>query len=151
MRAWIEREIFGYDENQKLQKMACLKLQGLRSGKVVANNNIENNGNYSLDVIWNTFRANKLLILKALKNKTFSSEQAKMGYVCAIVREHLNDMYQRMKNAELSKSKQDAVNIDVDSYNKNNYHKQTIDYEILHLRISGNECGFNKFFSQQSC
>ena len=129
MCAWIEREIFGYDENQKLQKMACLKLQGLRSGKVVANNNIENNGNYSLDVIWNTFRANKLLILKALKNKTFSSEQAKMGYVCAIVREHLNDMYQRMKNAELSKSKQDAVNIDVDSYNKNIYHKQTIDYE----------------------
>lgn len=129
MCAWIEREIFGYDKNQKLQKMACLKLQGLRSGKVVANNNIENNGNYSLDVIWNTFRANKLLILKALKNKTFSSEQAKMGYVCAIVREHLNDMYQRMKNAELSKSKQDAVNIDVDSYNKNNYHKQTIDYE----------------------
>ena len=52
-----------------------------------------------------------------------------MGYVCAIVREHLNDMYKRMKNAELSKSKQDAVNIDVDSYNKNNYHKQTIDYE----------------------
>ena len=129
MCAWIEREIFGYDENQKLQKMACLKLQGLRSGKVVANNNIENNGNYSIDVIWNTFRANKLLILKALKNKTFSSEQAKMGYVCAIVRGHLNDMYQRMKNAELSKSKQDAVNIDVDSYNKNNYHKQTIDYE----------------------
>ena len=129
MCAWIEKEIFGYDENKKLQKMACLKLQGLRSGKVVANNNIENNGNYSLDVIWNTFRANKLLILKALKNKTFSSEQAKMGYVCAIVREHLNDMYQRMKNAELSKSKQDAVNIDVDSYNKNNYHKQTIDYE----------------------
>ena len=129
MCAWIEREIFGYDENQKLQKMACLKLQGLRSGKVVANNNIENNGNYSLDVIWNTFRANKLLILKALKNKTFSSEQAKMGYVCAIVREHLNDMYKRMKNAELSKSKQDVVNIDVDSYNKNNYHKQTIDYE----------------------
>lgn len=129
MCAWIEREIFGYDENQKLQKMACLKLQGLRSGKVVANNNTENNGNYSIDVIWNTFRANKLLILKALKNKTFSSEQAKMGYVCAIVREHLNDMYQRMKNAELSKSKQDAVNIDVDSYNKNNYHKQTIDYE----------------------
>ena len=39
MCAWIEREIFGYDENQKLQKMACLKLQGLRSGKVVANNN----------------------------------------------------------------------------------------------------------------
>ena len=109
MCAWIEKEIFGYDENQKLQKMACLKLQGLRSGKVVANNNIENNGNYSIDVIWNTFRANKLLILKALKNKTFSSEQAKMGYVCAIVREHLNDMYQRMKNAELSKSKQDAV------------------------------------------
>lgn len=129
MCAWIEKEIFGYDENQKLQKMACLKLQGLRSGKVVANNNIENNGNYSIDVIWNTFRANKLLILKALKNKTFSSEQAKMGYVCAIVRGHLNDMYKRMKNAELSKSKQDAVNIDVDSYNKNNYHKQTIDYE----------------------
>lgn len=129
MCAWIEREIFGYDENQKLQKMACLKLQGLRSGKVVANNNTENNGNYSIDVIWNTFRANKLLILKALKNKTFSSEQAKMGYICAIVREHLNDMYKRMKNAELSKSKQDAVNIDVDSYNKNNYHKQTIDYE----------------------
>lgn len=129
MCAWIEKEIFGYDENQKLQKMACLKLQGLRSGKVVANNNIENNGNYSLDVIWNTFRANKLLILKALKNKTFSSEQAKMGYVCAIVREHLNDMYKRMKNAELSKSKQNAVNIDVDSYNKNNYHKQTIDCE----------------------
>ena len=41
MCAWIEKELFGYNEDQKLQTMACLKLQGLRKGKAVANNNME--------------------------------------------------------------------------------------------------------------
>ena len=52
---------------------------------------------YPIDVIFNTFKANKYVILKAIKGKTFNSEDQKMAYICAIVSSRINDMYTRMK------------------------------------------------------
>ena len=39
--SWVEKEIFGYDSNQKLQKNAILRLKGLSTGQVIANNKCE--------------------------------------------------------------------------------------------------------------
>lgn len=130
MCAWIERELFGYDENQKLQTMACLKLQGLRKGKVIGNNHTEDYGNYSVECVFNTFKFYKNTILNALKGKTFSSETAKMGYICAIIRDKINNMYVRMKNAKNNQERRERAALNkVDYRTEHNvqYQRQTED------------------------
>ena len=122
---WIEKELFNYDDNQKLQKAACLRLQGLKKGKIIANNKIADNGNYTVECVFNTFKADKEKILKALKYKTFKNETTKMAYICAIVRGDINDMYTRMKNVEVAKSKQESINIDAQNSDPVEYHSQT--------------------------
>lgn len=108
---WLEVNIFNYHvPYQRLQTDACLVLTGLQKGKAMANNNIEDNGFYPFNVILMTFKANKILIQNAIKGKTFNSERQKMSYVCAIVRDKLNDMYSRYLNAQ--KAKEQAENFD---------------------------------------
>ena len=98
---WVERELMGYSGTQRLHKNACLRLQGAKKRtKVWQNNSHEMYGEYPIDVIFNTFKANKYVILKAIKGKTFNSEDQKMAYICAIVSSRINDMYTRMKNAK---------------------------------------------------
>lgn len=125
---WIEREILDYDENQKMQKKACLRIQGLFKGQVFANNNCETFGSYNCEVVLNTFKANKAKIKNALAGKTFASEENKVGYVCAIVRDRINDMYTRMKNAKKNQE-QAEISINASSvYNETAaYQRQTED------------------------
>lgn len=108
--AWIELNIFEYTPQQKLQRKAVLVLDGLRKGQMVANNNCDQHGEYSMKIILLTFKANKTIILNALRGKEFPSEEQKMKYVCAIVRDKLNDMYTRYLNAQ--KSEEHIKNID---------------------------------------
>ncbi len=125
MCLWIEKELFNYDENQKLQKQACLRLQGLKKGKVIANNNTKDNGNYSIECVFNTFKLNKEKILKALQYKTFKDETSKMAYICAIVRNNINDMYIRMKDAELKQKKNENLQIENQISKSAEYKSQT--------------------------
>ena len=108
---WVEKEIFGYDENQRLQSKACMRLQGLRTGQVIANNSHEKNGDYSIDVILTTFKLKKDIILRAINHKDFTSEENKMAYVCAIVRNNINEVYSKMKAEEKSKARVYDANI----------------------------------------
>lgn len=125
MCSWIERELFDYDENQKLQKQACLRLQGLKKGKVIANNKTKDNGSYSIECVFNTFKANKEKILKALKYKTFKDENNKMAYICAIVRGNINDMYIRMKDAQLKQEQSKNIQIEHQTSDAAEYKTQT--------------------------
>ena len=127
MCLWIERELFGYDGNQHLHKDACGFLQGLRKGQGYANNSHDQYGNYSVEVIFNTFKIQKANILRAIKGKEFSSEDKKMAYICRIVEKHLNDMYTRMKNAKESEKKIDNVNLDAVQNVSASYQRQTSD------------------------
>lgn len=114
--AWIEREIMGYDSNQKLQKAAVLRIRGLAHGQSVANNKQDQYGDYSAEVILLTFKANKSLILNALRGKNFDSENGKIGYCCAIVRDRINDIYTRLNNAKKSQEKIEEVNTSIIDY-----------------------------------
>ena len=111
--AWIEVNIFNYSPNQKLQERACQALRGLQKGKVFGNNELPDNGKYPFNVILMTFKANKTTIQNALKNKTFESEQLKMQYVCAIVRDKINDIYNRYLNAQKTQEKVETVDTSV--------------------------------------
>ena len=103
---WVEINIFDFDgKTQKLQKQTCLVLDGLRKGQEVANNDNDTYGEYPLNVILMTFKANKIQIKNAIKNKEFDSDKNKMLYVCAIVRDKLNDMYTRYLKTQKVKEK----------------------------------------------
>jgi hypothetical protein len=112
---WIEINIFNYDitKKQRLQKSACCVLEGLRKGQDIANNEDVTYGEYPLNIILMTFKANKTNILNAIRNKQFKNESSKMLYVCAIVRDQLNDVYSRYLNAQKTKEKVEIVDTSI--------------------------------------
>lgn len=114
--SWVELNIFEYEPTQKLQRAACLTLEGLRRGQVTANNNQDTYGEYPINVILLAFKANKVQILNAIRGKNFESEDKKMRYCCAIVRDKLNDIYTRYLNAQKSQEKVERVDTSVMSY-----------------------------------
>ena len=57
--SWVELNIFEYEPTQKLQRQACLTLDGLRKGQVTAHNGQDTYGEYPINVILMTFKANK--------------------------------------------------------------------------------------------
>ena len=115
---WLEVNIFNYDiKIQRLQKKACLILKGLQTGQNVINNNCEKFGDYPFNVILMTFKANKLKILNAIRNKDFENDESKkMSYVCAIVRDKINDMYTRYLNAQKTQEKVESVDTSIMTY-----------------------------------
>lgn len=125
MCSWIERELMGYTGTQRLHKNACLRLQGLRKGQHVANNSCEMYGEYPVNVVFNTFKANKFVILRAINGKTFETEDQKMAYICAIVSNRINDMYTRMKNAKKSEEKSEVIDIGAQNSEVAKYQRQT--------------------------
>lgn len=111
--AWVELNIFEYEPTQKLQRQACLTLEGLRRGQVTANNKQDTYGEYPITVILLTFKANKNVLLSALRGKNFESEDKKMRYVTAIIRDKLNDVYSRWLNAQKTQKKTDQVDTSI--------------------------------------
>ena len=134
--AWVEANIFNYSKEQKLQKQASFVLRGLQKGKAVGNNMIEDNGLYPLNVILMTFKANKVQIQNALKNKSFDSEKQKMMYVCAIVRDKINDMYSRYLNAQKAQEKVDTANTSIMSHEGAEYKSNNTERKI-NKRLEG--------------
>jgi hypothetical protein len=129
---WMEINIFNYDitKEQRLQKKACLILKGLRRGQNVANNKNQTYGNYPDSIILMTFKANKNQILNAIRNKDFEDESNKMSYVCAIVRDKINDMYSRYLNAQKTQEKVESVDTSIMThegaeYKTNNTERKT--------------------------
>ena len=51
-----------------------------------------------------------------MRNKNFDSEAKAIGYMAAIIRDRLNDMYTRYINAKKSKEKINNVNTDIMEY-----------------------------------
>lgn len=123
---WLELNIFNYDiKTQRLQKKACLILKGLQVGQNVRNNNCEKYGDYPFNVILMTFKANKTKIQNAIRNKDFEDESKKMAYVCAIVRDKINDMYSRYLNAQKTQEKVENVDTSIAEYKGMEYKAKT--------------------------
>lgn len=134
---WVELNIFNYDiKIQRLQKKACLILKGLKVGQNVANNNCEKYGDYPFNVILMTFKANKIKIQNAIRNKDFEDESKKMAYVCAIVRDKINDMYSRYLNAQKTQEKVESVDTSIMSYDGAKYKSNNSERKV-NKRLEG--------------
>ncbi len=108
---FVKVNVMNYDDKQALSKNITLRLKGLLNDKFMANNNIQNNADYSFKVILNTFKFCMPEIKKAVKTKEFKSEMQKFNYILAIVNNKINDVYIRMKKAE--KHDKEIENIDI--------------------------------------
>lgn len=114
--AYIETEILGYEKTQKLQRAGVNRVRGLAKGQVFANNKQEQHGEYPYEVILLTLKANKIKVINAMRNKNFDSEAQAIGYMAAIIRDRLNDMYTRYINVKKSKEKIKSVDTDIIGY-----------------------------------
>jgi len=115
--AYIERDILGYKEGVTLSKNQVLKVRGLENGKHIANNSIEGYGNYSYDVIFNTFKFCKPEIQKKLMSMSFNDENHKFNYILRIVEDNLNNVYMKMEKMEKSRKEAESYDIsDVANY-----------------------------------
>lgn len=114
--AYIETEILGYEKTQKLQRAGVNRVRGLAKGQVFANNKQEQHGEYPYEVILLTLKANKIKVINAMRNKNFDSEAQAIGYMAAIIRDRLNDMYTRYIKAKKSKEKIESINTDIMEY-----------------------------------
>lgn len=114
---YIEKELMGYEEGKVLSKSQVLRVKGLQNGKYMANNNTDGRGDYSYDVIFNTFKYCKESILKAFKYKTFKDESHKFNYMIRIVEENLNTVCKRMEQAKRVKEEVERAEVIIPARN----------------------------------
>ena len=114
--AYIETEILGYEKTQKLQRAGVNRVRGLAKGQVFANNKQEQHGEYPYEVILLTLKANKSKVVNAMHNKNFDSEAQAIGYMAAIVRDRLNEMYTRYINAKKSQERVENIDTNIIEY-----------------------------------
>ena len=83
-----------------------------------------------------TFKANKLKIQNAIRNKNFEDESNKMSYVCAIMRDKINDMYSRYLNAQKTQEKVESVDTSIMTYEGAEYKSNNTERKI-NKRLEG--------------
>ena len=124
---YIMKEILRYDENMKFPTYLALKLQGLKTGKHLANNKIEDQACYDDYTILCAFKLCKNKILDYLvKNETkIKDERHKINLIVKFVEPEINDVYIRLKQAEKKKASIEDKSFD-NQYNEGaGYTKKT--------------------------
>ncbi len=97
---YIEKNILKYDDNQHLKKDAILRIKGLERGTVVANNNVKDVAYYDYRTIYFTFVKCTNDINKSLSKKDINTEVGRVAYMCAIVRNKIDFVYNQLKQAD---------------------------------------------------
>ena len=133
-RSWVElceyvkRDILGYDENMKFPTYLAQRLQGIKRGEYIANNNQDENAHYDDFVLLCTFKYCKSKILNYYRKneKKIKDERHRINIALKIVENHLNDVYLRVKKARELKEKMENNSIENQSYeNIAEYKKKT--------------------------
>ena len=122
---YVREKVLFYDEHQSLSKNMILRLRGLATGKLIANNKIKNRANYSYKIVLLTFKFCSMTIQKAIARKSFDSEQQKFNYICAIVENNLNEVYTRIQRVEKVKAQMDVMDVNTLTHNSAGYTKKT--------------------------
>ena len=103
------KKLLGY--NHPLSKTQAHCIQNLREGKIIKRGEevIVNPEGYPYPIILMTLKAKQADILNAWKTKTFKTENDKMRYAIAILRENINDIYERWRRAETQRVQLDRM------------------------------------------
>lgn len=115
----LVKKILGYDENQGLSRKMVLRLQGLRNGQFIANNNIDKTSNYSYKLILKAIALSQ----PSIAGKSFEDSEHKFNYLCKVAEDKLNGLYIDEKSQIQTEQKLQSV--EVHNINKNNYIPKT--------------------------
>lgn len=124
---YIEKEIFKYDENQKLKQASCLQLRGLVNGKDFGHREYNGESKYPIKSVLIAFQINKNKILNSIQGKNFTNEISQMRYICKIIENDIPNIYMRLKNAEKAQESIQNIDTDILSHNGGTYQKKTED------------------------
>lgn len=122
---YVKKKILLYDDAQSLPRKFVLRLKGLTKGKYIESRSIEDNADYSYEIILYTFQICKPAIMSAIANKTFETEENKFNYICKIVENNINDVYLRVKKAKKSEENIEKLDTNILSHNGGEYQKKT--------------------------
>lgn len=124
---YVKKEILEYDDNMKFPQYLALKLQGIKRGEHIANNNHEAKANYDDYTILCTFKLCKKKIVTYLHDneKKIKDEKHKINLIIKMIEPEINDVYLRLQRIEKAKIK--AENVDCENQNSNgaDYVKKT--------------------------
>lgn len=109
---YIKKDIFEYDESQKLPKYMILRIKGLKDGKFIANKKIKPMANYEYNHILYTFKINKMKLKQIVKSQDFKNEQHKFNTIMIIVEKEINDVVHRLKQVVKSEEKIEKMSIE---------------------------------------
>lgn len=108
---YVKYNILNYKPEQALHKNIYLKLQELVYGRVYGNKKQRATCEYSLENILYTFKYSYFDIQKALAYKSFDNDVQKISYVCAIVKNNINDVMRKIENSERAKRKMEEADL----------------------------------------
>lgn len=124
---YVKKEILQYDDNMDFPSYLALKLQGLKRGQFIANNNAKEHANYDDYTILCAFKLcrNKILDYLSRNESKIKDEEHRINLIIKMVKPEINDVYIRLKQAENRKEKIADTNFD-NQFNKGaEYKKQT--------------------------
>ena len=99
---YVKREILEYDDNMMFPKHLAFKLQGIKRGQHIANNNMQKKAHYDDYTLLCTFKICKKKIIDYLhKNENkIKDENHKINLIIKMIEPEINDVYLRIKAAQ---------------------------------------------------
>lgn len=104
---YVKKEILRYDDNMKFPTYLALKLQGLKKGQNIANNNAKINACYDDYTILCTFKLCKKKITDYIDTheSNIKDERHRINLIMKIIEPEINDVYLRIKHKKQSEEK----------------------------------------------
>ena len=102
---YVKYKVLKYNVEQKLSNSIISKLKELSYGRIMGNKNHNANCYYSYDDILLGFKYSYFEIEKAIMYKSFDSDLQKIKYICAIVKNNINDAMGKLENSKKSEEK----------------------------------------------
>ena len=123
---YIKKEILHYDDNMKFPSYLALKLQGLKKGQHIANNNCETNACYDDYTLLCAFKIckNKIVDYMVKNEIKIKDEKHKINLIVKMVEPEINDVYIRLQQAKKKEEKIRDNNFD-NQYNDGAEYRST--------------------------
>lgn len=122
---YVHDKVMRYDEKTKLSQQMCLRLKGLRKGKMIQNKNIADKAEYPYNVIEKAFVISMPEINRAFSKASFNNEMHKLNMACKIAEKNINDVYERIKMRKLSDSMMEHIDTSAMSHSGASYKRKT--------------------------
>ena len=121
------RYVAMFDLLHKLEIYLALKLQGIKRGEHIANNNHEAKANYDDYTILCTFKLCKRKIVTYLheNEKKIKDEKHKINLIMKMIEPEINDVYLRLQNVKKTEERVESKDFNNQSNENAGYVKKT--------------------------